>query len=99
MAWAEEQDWFGLKDNLDFTEGTLNFAEYLNSKNEIEAKYKYDELTGEILWETKTLDLIPISQMTTQHIQNAMRMCIKNNWRTEYIQIFQLELDKRNKEK
>lgn len=55
-----------------------------------------DELTGEILWETKTFDLIPISQMTTQHIQNALRMCIKNNWRTEYITVFQQELEKRN---
>lgn len=92
MSWVEEQDWFGLED-------TLYFTEYLKSKNELEAKYKYDELTGEILWETKTFDLIPVSQMTTSHILNAMRMCIKNNWRTEYIQIFQLELDKRNKEK
>lgn len=33
--------------------------------------------------------------MTTNHIQNAMRVCIKNNWRTEYIQVFQHELDKR----
>lgn len=89
--WAEEQDWYGLEDTLDFTE-------YLDSID-IRDKYKYDELTGEILWETKTFDLIPISQMTTQHIQNALRMCIKNHWRTEYIQIFQLELDKRNKEK
>jgi hypothetical protein len=97
MAWAEEQDWFGLEESLDFT----NYLEFMSQyKNvDIKAKYKFDELTGEILWETKTLDLIPISQMTTQHIQNAMRMCIKNNWRTEYIQIFQLELDKRNKEK
>lgn len=90
MSWVEEQSWFGLEDTLDFTK-------YLESRNELEAKYKHDELTGEILWETKTFDLIPISQMTTQHIQNAMRMCIMNNWRTEYIQIFQMELDKRNK--
>lgn len=55
-----------------------------------------DELTGEIMWETKTFELIPISQMTTQHILNAMRMCIKNNWRTEYIPVFQKELEKRN---
>lgn len=97
MAWAEEQDWFGLEESLDFT----NYLEFMNQyKNiDIEAKYKYDELTGEILWETKTLDLIPISQMTTSHIQNVMRMCIMNNWRTEYIQVFQMELDKRNKEK
>lgn len=88
MAWAEEQDWFGLEDTLDFTE-------YLDSID-IRSKYKYDELTGEILWETKTFELIPISQMTTSHILNAMRMCIKNNWRTEYIQVFQNELDKRN---
>ena len=54
-----------------------------------------DELTGEIMWETKTFELIPVSQMTTSHIQNALRMCIKNNWRTEYIQIFQDELNKR----
>lgn len=96
MSWVEEQDWFGLEDTLDFTVGTLDFAECLNSKNEIETKYKYDELTGEILWETKTFELIPISQMTTKHIQNALRLCVKNNWRTEYIQVFQLELDKRN---
>lgn len=55
-----------------------------------------DELTGEILWETKTFDLIPVSQMTTSHIQNTLRMCIKNNWRTEYIPVFQKELEKRN---
>jgi hypothetical protein len=67
-------------------EDTLDFNNY------------YDELTGEILWETKTFDLIPISQMTTSHIQNAMRMCIKNNWRTEYITVFQQELEKRNKQ-
>lgn len=89
--WAKEQDWFGLKKSLDFTK-------YLETKDKLEAKYKFDELTGEILWETKTLDLIPISQMTTQHIQNAMRMCIKNNWRTEYVQVFQIELDKRTLE-
>lgn len=89
MTWAEEQDWFGLEDTLDFTS-------YLESKNELETKYKIDELTGEILWETKTFDLIPISQMTTSHIQNALRMCIKNNWRTEYIPVFQKELEKRN---
>lgn len=65
-------------------EDTLDFNNY------------YDELTGEILWETKTFDLIPISQMTTSHIQNALRMCIKNNWRTEYITVFQQELEKRN---
>lgn len=65
-------------------EDTLDFDNY------------YDELTGEILWETKTFDLIPISQMTTSHIQNALRMCIKNNWRTEYIPVFQKELEKRN---
>lgn len=65
-------------------EDTLDFDNY------------YDELTGEILWETKTFELIPVSQMTTSHIQNALRMCIKNNWRTEYIQIFQEELEKRN---
>lgn len=87
MSWVEEQSWFGLEDTLDFTE-------YLDSID-IRDKYKYDELTGEILWETKTFELIPISQMTTSHIQNALRMCIKNNWRTEYIQIFQDELNKR----
>ena len=64
-------------------EESLNLTEYC------------DELTGEIMWETKTFELIPVSQMTTSHIQNALRMCIKNNWRTEYIQIFQDELNKR----
>lgn len=64
-------------------EGSLDLTEYC------------DELTGEIMWETKTFDLIPVSQMTTSHIKNALRMCIKNNWRTEYIQIFQDELNKR----
>jgi hypothetical protein len=97
MAWAEEQDWFGLEDNLDFTSYLEFMDQYKNI--DIKAKYKFDELTGEILWETKTLDLIPISQMTTSHILNAMRMCIKNNWRTEYIQVFQEELDKRNRQK
>jgi hypothetical protein len=89
MSWVEEQSWFGLEDTLDFTE-------YLESINEIETKYKIDELTEEILWETKTFDLIPISQMTTSHIQNALKMCIKNHWRTEYITVFQQELEKRN---
>jgi hypothetical protein len=42
MSWVEEQSWFGLEDTLDFTS-------YLESKNELETKYKYDELTGEIL--------------------------------------------------
>lgn len=90
MSWVEDQSWFGLEDTLDFTE-------YLDSID-IRSKYKYDELTGEILWETKTFDLIPISQMTTSHIQNALRMCIKNNWRTEYITVLQKELDKRVKQ-
>ena len=65
-------------------EESLNLTEYC------------DELTGEIMQETKTFDLIPISQMTTSHIQNALRMCIKNHWRTEYIPVFQKELEKRN---
>lgn len=83
MSWIEDQDFFGLEEI------------YADSYIE-EYAYNRDTLTGEIMWETKTFDLIPISQMTTSHIQNAMRICIKNNWRTEYITIFQQELEKRN---
>ena len=86
MTWAEEQDWWGLED-------------LLVDRMIIESNIPTDSITQEILWETKDLDLIPISQMTTHHIQNCIRMILKSNkrWRGEYLQYLEHELNTRIK--
>lgn len=55
------------------------------------------EAQEEIVWETRNGDFIPISQMTTSHIENSINMILKSNkkWRGGYLIHLQNELTKR----
>lgn len=55
------------------------------------------EVEEEIVWETRNGDFIPISQMTTSHIENSINMILKSNkkWRGGYLIHLQNELTKR----
>lgn len=57
------------------------------------------EVEEEIVWETRNGDFIPISQMTTSHIENSINMILKSNkkWRGGYLIPLQRELTKRTK--
>ena len=39
---------------------------------------------------------IKIRKMETSHIINCMRLIIKHDWRTPYLQLFKKELEKRD---
>lgn len=55
------------------------------------------EVEEEIVWETRNGNFIPISQMTTSHIENSINMILKSNkkWRGGYLIYLQNELTKR----
>ena len=55
------------------------------------------EVEEEIVWETRNGNFIPISQMTTSHIENSINMILKSNkkWRGGYLIHLQNELTKR----
>lgn len=47
-------------------------------------------------WETRHGTLILVSQMSTQHIKNCIKLIKKYNWRTHYLNRLQKELNIRN---
>jgi hypothetical protein len=44
------------------------------------------------LWETKDGSLIEISNMSTEHIKNAIHLIYKYQWRTQFLRLFEQEL-------
>lgn len=53
----------------------------------------------DLIWRTKNGRLIPVSQMTTNHIYNAIALIERSpGWRVEYLDRLRLELEIRNME-
>jgi hypothetical protein len=55
------------------------------------------ELLENNLWETRDGSIISITNMTTNHIKNCIRMIYKanGNWRHDYLRLFEIELRRR----
>ena len=47
------------------------------------------------MWTTKTYNTIPINSMTDEHLLSSYLLCVKNNWRTEFIPALFEELEAR----
>lgn len=47
------------------------------------------------LWPTKDKGDIKISDMSAQHLNNALNKCKRDNWRTSFIPLLEEELNKR----
>jgi hypothetical protein len=63
----------------------------------IDSELEYQENIEQGLWETKDLVLIPISKMSTKHIERCINMIYKSNctWRQEYLPLLKNELNRR----
>lgn len=80
MAWAEEQNWFGLEDLFIEAIEYKDYLQYLCKRN---------------IWVTRDGTEINIKDMTTSHIKNCINRIIKMNWRLDYLPLLQSELSKR----
>ena len=49
----------------------------------------------QLAWETKDGKQIDIFNMSTSHIQNSLAKCLQDDWREEFIPLFQKELKSR----
>jgi hypothetical protein len=63
----------------------------------LELQEEYEDNVMQGLWETKDLTLIPISKMSTKHIERCINMIYKSNctWRQEYLPLLKYELNRR----
>jgi hypothetical protein len=74
-------------------------------------KHRLDGMATQVLedyqmgvaeWTTKDNEMIPVIKMTKDHVQNCLKMMMKNNvkfknpYRTAWIKIFKAEIKKRN---
>ena len=84
MSWAEEQSWFGLEDLA---------LEAIYEENE---NIRNENIRNNI-WIAKDGTKYSISEMTTSHIKNCIRMIRRSNyrWRPEYIEPLTQELKRR----
>jgi hypothetical protein len=52
---------------------------------------------GEPIWVTGDNQHIEIKDMETSHIQNSIAKCIRDNWRTTAIPLFEAELQRKSR--
>lgn len=81
MSWAEEQSWFGLED-------------LVQADKERQQEIK-DNLIYNHIWTMYNDYEIHIKDMSTNHLQNCIKKCKREDWRLYALPILENELKSR----